>query len=518
MTVAGQTAPGKGVLFRSSPFGMANDGITRFLRLRLGYHNGDTSKGLDGMGMAGNDYSIMDHCSVGWTIDEAFSSRNSKNITLQRTLISEALNCADHPNYPPGKTHGFAATIGGDIGSYHHNLLAHNAGRNWSLGGGLDGSGYAAGRSDIFNNVCYNWEGRTTDGGTHECNFVGNYYKMGPESDTKFLLTAQLEAVGKGTQSYYVNGNIRENKDGTLTEDKEGDTYNYQKADAVDLNWDLFVDKPFFESMATVEPARKAFKTVLSDVGASQPFFDEHDVRMVNETLNGTTSTKGCMTGMRGLVDRETDSEGFSYFVAAGQTRPAGYDTDQDGMPDWWEIAKGTNPDTPDNNEYQDNFGYTNLEQYLNWVAEPNFMMTPGTAKTVDLSSLFLGYNKNPWYTVEGDTPAGWDVSLDGSILTVSTSADAQALAVIRVSANDEEASGDDQKMLRSINFCSTTMAAGVEEPVTVDGDSYTVCQIYSVNGVLLKNGNDLSSLPKGIYILKAINGDRVKSVKVVNR
>ena len=130
VTVAGQTAPGKGILFRSSPFGMANDGITRFVRLRLGYHNGDTSRGLDGMGMAGNDHAIMDHCSVGWTIDEAFSSRNSKNITLQRTLISEALNAADHPNYGTGKQHGFAATIGGDTGSYHHNLLAHNEGRN----------------------------------------------------------------------------------------------------------------------------------------------------------------------------------------------------------------------------------------------------------------------------------------------------------------------------------------------------------------------------------------------------
>lgn len=29
--------------------------------------------------------------------------------------------------------------IGGEVGSFHHNLLAHNAGRNWSMGGGLDG-------------------------------------------------------------------------------------------------------------------------------------------------------------------------------------------------------------------------------------------------------------------------------------------------------------------------------------------------------------------------------------------
>lgn len=95
-------------------------------------------------------------------------------------MLAEALNAADHQNYPSGTRHGYAATISGDIGSFHHNLLAHNEGRNWSLGGGLDGDGNFAGRMDIFNNVVYNWDGRTTDGGAHEVNFVNNYYKPGP--------------------------------------------------------------------------------------------------------------------------------------------------------------------------------------------------------------------------------------------------------------------------------------------------------------------------------------------------
>ena len=73
--------------------------------------------------------------------------------------------------------HGYAASIGGDIGSFHHNLLAHCEGRNWSLAGGLDGDNYYAGRLDIFNNLVYNWGGRATDGGAHEVNFVNNYYK-----------------------------------------------------------------------------------------------------------------------------------------------------------------------------------------------------------------------------------------------------------------------------------------------------------------------------------------------------
>ena len=130
VTIAGQTAPGKGICIKGAPFGVGPDGICRFIRVRLG-----GGKTFDGIGMAGADHSITDHCSISWTIDEAFSSRSAKNITLLHTLISEALNVAGHKNYEKGKGHGYAATIGGNIGSFHHNLLAHCAGRIWSMGG-----------------------------------------------------------------------------------------------------------------------------------------------------------------------------------------------------------------------------------------------------------------------------------------------------------------------------------------------------------------------------------------------
>ena len=516
VTVAGQTAPGKGILFRSSPFGMANDGITRFVRLRLGYHNGDTSRGMDGMGMAGNNHSIMDHCSIGWTIDEAFSSRNSWNITLQRTLISEALSIADHPNYGEGTDHGYAATIGGQIGSYHHNLLAHNSGRNWSMGGGMSNGEYA-GANDIFNNVCYNWGGRATDGGTHEGQFVGNYYKMGPSTKQKILIKADIEGTAKGTQKYWVTGNIREELDGTKVQDKYGDTYKETWAASQEKYDPVFVDAPFFDSQATVQTAELAYKSVLSDVGANQPYFDEHDTRMVKETLTKTTSTTGCKSGKKGLIDRETDAEGFGYFPVEGQKRAADYDTDQDGMPDWWEQAKGTNPDVADNNEWQDPFGYTNLEQYLNWIAEPNYIVKPGETLSVDLTKLFAGYDKSPWFTLESDTPEGWDVTVNDNMLVATPSENAVALATLKVSANDEEAADDSQKMTRNVNLCSSSIGTGIVN-VATDADEYAVSEIYSIDGTLVQKGGDVSSLPKGVYIVKMRNGDKVKSKKIVNK
>ena len=36
VTIAGQTAPGNGIMLRTHPFGMASDGITRFIRLPFG--------------------------------------------------------------------------------------------------------------------------------------------------------------------------------------------------------------------------------------------------------------------------------------------------------------------------------------------------------------------------------------------------------------------------------------------------------------------------------------------------
>lgn len=130
--------------------------------------------------------------SQGWTIDEAFSSREAYNVSLQRSMISEPLNVAGHQNYPEGTEHGYAATVGGDVGSYFKNLIAHAEGRSWSMGGGVDDAANFAGRLDFRNNVVYNFGGRVTDGGAHQVNFVSNYYKPGAASELTYDLQATV--------------------------------------------------------------------------------------------------------------------------------------------------------------------------------------------------------------------------------------------------------------------------------------------------------------------------------------
>lgn len=412
VTIAGQTAPGKGIVIRSAPFGFSgvNDGVMQFMKVRLGY--GAT---FDGTGLQGSNHSIFDHLSVSWTIDEAFSSRSGKNITLQRSMLSECLNVADHQNYPSGTAHGYAATIGGDVGSFHHNLLAHCEGRNWSLGGGLDGNGYYAGRLDIFNNLVYNWHGRATDGGAHEVNFVNNYYKEGAATTQQTILRADLEGAGKGSQSYYYSGNIHQSKTGSFTCDGTNNNCgrSYTLSGGQVLDWTLWVTQPFFPSYATIQTAKEAYKSVLSDVGMSQPMLDDHDKRIITETRTGTYTYKGSQTGYPGLPDRESDVGGFESYPTT--YRPAGFDSDGDGMPDWWEKAKGYSESNADD----DGNGYTNLEEYLHWMSNPHSTVNSQSQASFALSDLTQGYLSSPKYTVASTSCA--TSSLSGSTLTITS-------------------------------------------------------------------------------------------------
>ena len=410
VTIAGQTAPGKGICIRKAPFGITgNDAIVQHVRVRLG--GGAT---FDGMGLTGADNSIIDHCSISWTIDEAFSSRSGKNITLQRTLISEALNAAGHQNYPAGTEHGYAATIGGDIGSFHHNLLAHCYGRNWSLGGGLDGSGAYAGRMDITNNVVYNWGSRTTDGGTKEVNFVNNYYKPGAGSKIFVAFSADNENTGTGMQQCYFNGNVMP---GYFDENNQTIGRRSTYKNGATNTYDNFVSTPFFPSYVTTQSAKNAYKIVLSDVGCIQPEFDDHDQRIISETLNGTYTYRGSVTNKPGFPDNESDVGGYESYPEI--TRDANWDTDQDGLPNWWETIIGTNTnsgtgDFSDANADADLDGYTNLDKYLQWMSLPHYDSPAGNKISINIQKLSRGFTSGVSYSlsniINGNTTLNSDV------------------------------------------------------------------------------------------------------------
>ncbi len=166
----------------------------------------------------------------------------------------------------------------------------------------------------------------------------------------------------------------------------------------------LFIDDAFFTSHIDIHSASEAFKRVLSEVGATQPTVDDHDKRVIQETLDGTTSFNGSKSGKPGLPDRESDVGGFENYP--NETRPADWDTDLDGLPDFWEEWIGTSPtssagDFSDTNSDPDLNGYTALDDYLQWMAEPHVFAQANEAVEVSLGDLFLGFSKkSPSYAV----------------------------------------------------------------------------------------------------------------------
>lgn len=469
ITIAGQTAPGKGITVKRQQLAMsgARDVILRYVRLLVGKESGETQNAT---GMAGVDHCIMDHVTAGWGIDEGLSTRGGKNLTFQRSSLSEALNVAGHQNYPAGTAHGYAASIGGDVASFHHNLLAHNEGRNWSMAGGLDGAGYYAGKLDIFNNVVYNWGGRTTDGGAQQVNFVGNYYKRGPVNGITTLLNPQYGGF-PGTQQYHMSGNVLLNGATTVTNQTSLLSIGTESGGTLPQNstppYSATVATPFFPSYATIHTATNAYKQVLSDVGSNLPQIDDRDKRIINETLNGTFTYTGSVSGKKGLPDTTADVGGWENY--GNESRPAGFDTDNDGMPDWWESLKGLNPNSAANdftecNADPDGDGYTNLEDYLNWLATPNVQVAAGASVDVDLQALAIGYSKTtPSYVLT--SPSGGAVSLvSGRYARFTPSGSASALGRFTFTVTDS--AGD--SMTREVNVRILAAAAPVLPVVTL--------------------------------------------------
>lgn len=440
LTIAGQTAPGDGICIANWRAGMSgpNDVIMRFMRFRIGDAE---QQSMDAMSPGSATHTIVDHCSSSWSLDVACNSLQSGSVgsqsamtTYQRNIISEPLRYSYHYNdaersatgctncYQP---HAFAASISGEIGSYHHNLIAHSTDRNWSLAGGLDQSSHYAGSLDIRNNVVYNWLARTTDGGVARLDYVNNYYQpYTPNGPVTWLLKLDSINTNWGTEYIYMDGNVMQGKSYYTNNWMTGSFVN-----GLPLAGLVVTNTELFPSYVTTQTASNAYEVVLSDVGCNEPVPDVIDQRIVGEVLDGTTHYEGTngptytINGALqdtagpdnpGFIDSQTDVHDAlgspNYPWPAYATYDVPLDSDHDGLPDWWELLKGTNPnsspgDFSDSNADPDGDGYTDLEDYLNWLATPHRDCVRNTYVEVDLTQFTRGFtNNSPVYAVSNPT------------------------------------------------------------------------------------------------------------------
>jgi len=442
VTIAGQTAPGDGICIANWRAGCSgpNDVIMRFMHFRVGDHE---QQALDAMSPGSSTQSIFDHITSSWSLDVACNSLQSGGVgsqsamtSYQHNIISEPLRYSYH--YQDGnqgcstcyQPHAFAASISGEIGSYHHNLIAHSTDRNWSMAGGYDESVHYAGSLDIRNNVVYNWNARTTDGGAARVDYENNYYKSYP-GDRAALWLLRLDPINtnNGTPQYFMTGNTMEGENyftnnwqiGTAV--PVGNGTNYATSSEVAL---VITNAEIYPSYVTTQTASNAYKMVLSDVGCDEPAEDLIDQRVIGEVLNGTYHYEGTngptytINGVAqadagpdnpGFIDSQTDVHDYqstnsslaNYSANAPWPAYNTYnvadviDSDHDGLPDWWEEIRGTNPnsapgDFSDANADLAGDGYTELDRYLNWMALPHYDCTNGTALNVDLTQYTRGF------------------------------------------------------------------------------------------------------------------------------
>ena len=116
------------------------------------------------------------------------------------------------------------------------------------------------------------------------------------------------------------------------------------------------LDQPFEAPHITTVPAKDLVELVLPTVGASLPKRDIVDARLADDVRNRTGK----------IIDTQIQVGGWPELKSA----EAPLDSDNDGMPDAWEIAHQLNPHDPsDANLGSDKDGYTNIEKYLNGLA-----------------------------------------------------------------------------------------------------------------------------------------------------
>jgi hypothetical protein len=124
------------------------------------------------------------------------------------------------------------------------------------------------------------------------------------------------------------------------------------------------------------------------------------------------------------------------------QTRPVNWDSDHDGLPDWWEALFALNPQSPtgdfgETNADPDGDGYTRLDDYLAWMARPRVECLVGKLVDVDLSVLTVGYTSGPIRVVSGASAGTVQMLPDGKTARFTPPAGFSGLATFNFTVTD---------------------------------------------------------------------------------
>ncbi|MCY0969901.1 hypothetical protein [Chryseobacterium wangxinyae] len=329
ITIAGQTAPGKGITVYGNGVSFGSNSIIRYIRFRgsINMPKGACTVIADNL----KDI-IFDHVSIEWGRWDNLHVKNSSNLTFQYCLVGEGID--------PQR---FGALLENPVDiTVHHCLWTGNQSRNPK----------AKAKIEYINNVVYNWGKSAFVGGhsatNHFQDLVGNYFIAGPSSTDEFLsmFTATDHVYHKGN---YVDLNKDGEVNGRLITDED---FMKQKATL------LKEPSSMLRSNVTVSSAADVWKVIMAEAGSSLKR-DQVDKRIIGYFKS---------LGKKGQIFKtEVDAGGKPEMK---QQFSKLKDTDADGIPDSWEMRNKLNFNNADDATLISKAGYSNLENYINSLVQ----------------------------------------------------------------------------------------------------------------------------------------------------
>ena len=426
-TIAGQTAPGGGICIAGYQLKLGSNTIVRHIRFRAGdlYKNSMSCLDVENV-----ENIVLDHCTFSWSMEENLTLYDTDYTTTQWCIFSEGLY--DSRNSKGSRA--YAAQWGGEHGTLHHCLFANCNNRSPRFNGVRASTNDRHVDNEFVNNVIYNWgKPNSIYGGENDqsCNgynrtyMINNYFRPGPttKNNTSGIRYFVGASSSNGVGQWLLQGNKFELsskwaptsniwKDEVLEKVNADNLHgfiNNSSERAVNLEgvgqsqatYDTYIlQSPVEWSGMTYESADEAYAKVVTQAGASLPRYDEVDARVLAEAAGtrdpqfaGYTEGGSLSRGM-GIINTPYDITLQSHddFVALYEGDDAAdneerdvtcyprlqmaaddcrvVDTDGDGLPDAYETSVGLNPNDASDAMKLAESGYSNLEVFLNGVAD----------------------------------------------------------------------------------------------------------------------------------------------------
>ena len=377
LTIAGQTAPSGGITILTSEFRFRNvdNVIIRYIRFRRANSGLSGPHSQDATWFINNNNFIIDHCVFSHGNDEAgsfaFSSGAMDNITIQNSFFQDS------------KT-GCIIGVNGDDGdfSFINNVFSGISHRFPNHKGD--------GRADIIGNVIYNWKERLVrlgDNGTYngQANVINNYYKGSvaglhrpgwfPNYNISVNRLNRLQVNNSSTGLIYSAGSyIVGQRETPQADDSDmwsifdgsnlsgysvgspvpASFFSNSQFDLLGPNFPVQAATDYFDQLI-LQGDVGAYKTLNAD-GTGNEYRDTYDTDHLSMIINDTYSGA--------FYDSRAD---LTYPIIPENSRPADFDSNNDGMPDVWKISRGYLP-SDDLSSFVWPSGYVGVEEYLNEI------------------------------------------------------------------------------------------------------------------------------------------------------